>query len=343
MPDREHSHQQILVVGPSWVGDMVMAQSLFMHLKASYRQAVIDVVAPAWSLPLIERMPEVRTGIALHAGHGQLRLRDRWRLAKQLQQTGYDWAITLPRSFKSALVPFWAGISKRTGYRGEYRYGLLNDIRTMHAELDQTVKRFVALGLDKASMLDDFSKPQPRLRTSIDNTEAVIKQLGLSNEKPAVALMPGAEYGPAKQWPLDHFAELAKAFADKGWQVWILGSAKDAEAGEQIKQLCGGVADNLCGQTKLQDAIDLIGKAKLAVSNDSGLMHIAAAVACPLVAVYGSSSPGFTPPLTEQAAILYKGLDCSPCFKRDCPYGHYNCLHEITVEDVLTAGMQQLV
>ena len=332
------SLEKVLVVGPSWVGDMVMAQSLFISLKQKNPDVRIDVVAPDWSLPLLTRMPEVREGIGLPVGHGELKLAQRWRIGRLLKKTiAYQQAIVLPRSFKSALIPFFARIPVRTGYRGELRFGLINDMRSMRKKLDQTVKRFAALGLRKNESDDVVVNglyPQPRLRIDSENQLRLLDKLDLDKDKPVISLMPGAEYGPAKQWPLASFAELARHFYEKGFQVWILGSEKDSATANEILELSENAAINLCGKTTLTDAVDLIAYSKVAVSNDSGLMHIAAAVGCPLVAIYGSSSPAFTPPLTERASIMYLNVECSPCFKRECPFGHYKCLREIGVETV---------
>lgn len=330
--------RRILVVGPSWVGDMVMAQSLFMTLQRQHPGAQIDVLAPQWSLPILQRMPQVGQGIAMPLGHGQFGLRTRWQLGRKLAAQGYDQAIVLPGSLKSALVPWFAGIPQRTGYTGEVRYGLLNDRRHLNKQaLPMTVQRFVALGLPtQPAQAPDI--PPPRLVADAANANLQLGRLGLNTDRPAVAFMPGAEYGPAKQWPAHHFAQLAKDLIARGQQVWILGSAKDRAVGDTIAQ---AVADsrlhNLCGQTELGDVVDLLSVCHAAVSNDSGLMHVAAALDKPLVALYGSSDPKHTPPLSPQAHVLYQGLSCSPCFERQCPLGHTRCLHDIHPDQVLQA------
>lgn len=327
--------QDILVIGPSWVGDMVMAQSLFMNLRKLKPDVTIDVVAPVWSLDLLARMPEVRETYVLDAGHGELGLRKRWRLAKRLKTRNYQRAVILPRSFKSALIPFWAGIPVRTGFNAELRYGLLNDRRKLDAALDQTVKRFVALGYEQTVIPSGTDCPLPQLAVDKENIARLFEQLRLDADKPAVALMPGAEYGPAKQWPTEYFRQLAEQLTANGFAVWILGSQKEIELGRQIASDVKRDIINLCGRTRLVDAVDLLASAAAAVSNDSGLMHVAAAVNVPLVAVYGSSSPVFTPPLKPDAIIHYLSIECSPCFDRTCRFGHYRCLKEITVPQIL--------
>jgi heptosyltransferase-2 len=331
---------KILVVGPSWVGDMVMAQSLFKLLRQQTPECTIDVLAPAWSHPILQRMPEVNQAHELPLGHGKLGLKTRWQIGKRLAGEGYTQAIVLPRSWKSALVPFAAGIAQRTGFLGEQRYGLLNDRRALNKQvLNQTVKRFAALGLPKgqhASWVNESELPQPTLQVDVHNQQRLMAQLGLSSTRPAVALMPGAEYGPAKQWPLDSFKKLAAELEQSGYQVWVLGSAKDQAAGQHIAQgQEGGEGKtgqvfNLCGRTELADAVDLLAYTQKVFTNDSGLMHVAAAVGTQVHAIYGSSSPVFTPPLTTNKVVHYLGLECSPCFKRTCPLGHLKCLNGIT-------------
>ncbi len=329
--------EKFLVVGPSWVGDMVMAQSLFITLRRQHPDCEIDVLAPGWSLPLIERMPQVRRGLELPIAHGELGLGKLWRLGRALRGERYTRAIVLPRKFKAGLVPFFAGIPIRTGYRGELRYGLINDARRLDPSLlRQTVQRFVALGLPSAPAVTP-SAPPPRLHVDETRRSQLLQELGLKLERPAVAFMPGAEYGPAKQWPAPYYAEAARSLIESGRQVWLLGSRKEAALGEEIRTLAGGAPVNLCGCTTLADAVDLLSVCEAAVSNDSGLMHIAAAVATPLVAIYGSSTPDYTPPLGRKQSVLYLRLSCSPCFERTCPLGHYNCLRQISADQVLAA------
>ncbi len=321
-----------LIVGPSWVGDMVIAQALFKRLKAEAPERALDVLAPAWSLPIVARMPEIRRGIASQTGHGEFGFGKRRQIAKTLRGEGYGQAIVLPRSFKAALIPWLAGIPTRTGYRGESRFFVINDRRPFDkASLDQTVKRFVALGGSEGSSFEEI--PEPALMVSRQHQGRLLDALSLTIERPVVAMMPGAEYGPAKCWPLEYFAELARALEQREFAVWVLGSAKDTAAGEVIAGQSR--ARNLCGETSLEDAIDLLALCQQAVSNDSGLMHIAAAVGSHVHSIYGSSSPGFTPPLTAKCTIHYLGIDCSPCFQRECPLGHLDCLTGIVPDALL--------
>lgn len=332
------SAEKVLVVGPSWVGDMVMAQALYKLVRSRSPSATIDVVAPPWSLPVLARMPEVRAGIELAVGHGELALGRRYALGKKLRAERYSHAIVLPRSAKSALVPWFARVPRRTGFRGELRYGLLNDVRELDKrKLDQTVKRFVALGQrrDEPAPAELPAELRPSLTVDAANLERLRAEHGLAPGAPLLALMPGAEYGPAKRWPARAYGDLAARFAARGADVLVLGSAKERGIGDEITATAAGArVRNLCGKTSLADVIDLLAAADVAVSNDSGLLHVAAAAGTRVVAIYGSSSPSFTPPLTAKATIVYDRLECSPCFKRECPLGHLNCLNGIEPQRV---------
>ncbi len=327
--------RQVLVVGPSWVGDTVLAQPLFMRLASGAPDTAVDVLAPPWTAPLLKRMREVREVIENPFRHGELKVFARRRLGLSLKQRGYDAAIVLPNSLKAALPPFFAAIPVRTGYRGEMRGGVLNDVRMLDEKhMPRLVERFAALAQPHGTALPK-PLPNPRLEVDIANRRRLLDALRLDTSSPIVVFCPGAEYGPAKRWPTEHYAKLAQRLTAAGARVWLVGSSNDAEAARAITARAehSGVVD-LCGRTSLADAVDLISLAELVVSNDSGLMHVAAALQRPLIALYGSSSPQYTPPLSSRARVLYLGLECSPCFERECPLGHLRCLREITPDFV---------
>jgi heptosyltransferase-2 len=321
---------------------MVMAQSLFKAVKAEFPDVQIDVLAPSWTLSLLERMPEVRSGIEMPLGHGALG----WSVRKQLGESlrgAYDQAIVLPNSWKSALVPWFAKIPVRTGFVGEVRYGLLNDARRLDKQrLPKTIERFVALAQPHhAKQSIEISRP----RLAAQDPALVLSKQGLAKPSQILALCPGAEYGPAKQWPAEHFAALSEQWlgAQADAEVWIFGSEKDRLFGDAILGRLGAAmklrARNLAGKTELGEAIDLMSLADVVVSNDSGLMHVAAALDRPLVAIFGSSDPAHTPPNGDlkKTKSIWLGLECSPCFKRECPLGHLDCLKKIFPEDVFQA------
>ncbi len=313
-----------------------MMQPLLMRLRERHPDSEIHVFAPAWSAPLLARMPEVTASIENPFAHGALDWAGRKALGRHLADADFTQAYVLPNSWKSALVPFFAGIPKRTGYTGESRYFLLNDRRALDtATLPRLVDRYAAL----AGPRDDAT-PHPRLSSSAAQQRAARAALGLPADGSSFVFCPGAEYGPAKRWPVHHYAALARKLGADGMAIWIVGSDKDRAVGDAIARQSEGNALNLCGRTNLEQAIDLLAGARAVVSNDSGLMHVAAALDRPLVALYGSSSPTYTPPLSSRAKILSLGLACSPCFKRECPLGpadNLRCLEDLTPERVLAA------
>ena len=327
------STDKILIIGPAWVGDMVMAQSLFMALHQERQPAEITVMAPAWTRPLLERMPEVAHSVDLDLAHGELNLGKRRRIGKSLREQGFTQAIVLPNSFKSALIPFHAGIPKRTGWVGEFRWPLLNDARRLDkTAFPRMVERFVALAFP-AQPQPPAACPRPNLQVDSDSQAAALRQFELDTSDPVLGICPGAEFGPAKQWPAEHYAELANHYLQQGWSVWFFGSSNDQLVTESIMadiepayfERCA----NLAGKTSLGQAIDLLACTRAVASNDSGLMHVAAALGRPIIAMYGSTSPDFTPPLTDRVKLLATDIECRPCFERECPYGHLRCLNEL--------------
>ena len=331
-----------LIVAPSWIGDTIMAQPLFARLHARFPGLQLDALAPRWVGPVLHRMGEISEVLESPFGHGQLSIKPRWRLARELAAHHYDAVYVLPNSLKSALVPFMAGIPQRIGFTGESRYGLINVRHTLDkTALPLMVERFAQLAEAPGAPL---SKPisYPKIQSTAADQEKTLAELKLERPTRIVAFCPGAEFGPAKRWPAAHFATLAKKLAEHGCTIWLFGSPKDHAVAAEISQLAPGLCRNLCGATSLTQAVDLLAMAELVVCNDSGLMHVAAALDRPLVTLYGSSSPGFTPPLSDQADILSLKLDCSPCFKRECPLGHLDCLNKLSPELVLAAALKRI-
>lgn len=335
------SPSKILIVGPAWIGDMMMAQSLFKVIRQRKSSTQIDVLASAWTLPLLARMPEVDNTIEMPLGHGKIALGVRYKLGKFLAPQGYKQAIILPNSFKSALIPLFAGIPERTGWRGEMRYGLLNDIRLLQERrYPRMVDRYVALGYPANAPLPTET-PYPQLVIDPARQPQLLTKFRLQRERPLLILCPGAEYGPAKRWPEQYYAAVAAQKIAEGWQVWLLGSAKDQPVAETIREQLDEARQthccNLAGITQLDEAIDLMAMADAVITNDSGLMHIAAALQRPMVVIYGSTSPQFTPPLAKRVKIVSIPVDCGPCFKRECPHQHHRCLKDLPPEKVLNA------
>jgi heptosyltransferase-2 len=334
--------QKILVIGPSWVGDCMLMQPMLMRLKERHSDCQIDVLAPAWTAGLLNALPEVNQAIVNPFPHGALNIRGRYELGLQLREAKYDKAIVLPNSWKSALVPFFAQIPSRTGFIGEMRYGLLNDARKLDKSvLPLMVERFAQLA---EAPLGEIPRPlaNPKLSASQVQRDATLQKLNLSLKQPVAVFCPGAEYGPAKRWPIAYFAETAQRLHQQGFAVWLIGSNKDREVAENIVALGNPAARNLCGLTDLNDAIALLSMAHLVISNDSGLMHLTAALDRPMLALFGSSSPQFTPPLSAQAEVVQLDIKCSPCFKRNCPLGHFNCMNHLT-PDLVWQKIQALL
>ncbi|MBF0124888.1 MAG: lipopolysaccharide heptosyltransferase II [Magnetococcales bacterium] len=323
-----------LIVAPAWIGDMVVAHALVRWLHQQYPAEAIDLLAPSWSAPLIQAMPEVRHAIPVPITHGRLALYQRYRIGCQLRGQRYRQAIVLPNSFKSALVPFWSDIPRRIGYRGEWRWGVLTEARKLNKRaFPRLVDRFVALGCDQDAPPPE-SPPLPVLQINPEVAANVAAQWQLATTAPLAVLCPGAAYGPAKRWPLAHYGTVAHHLNNKGWQVVILGSSHERADGEQIKAVARQT-HNLAGQLDLTASIALMSRAGLVISNDSGLMHVAAALQRRLIAIFGSSDPYCTPPLSDRATILYRALSCSPCLRRSCPQGDLRCLTEIKPADVI--------
>jgi len=298
-----------------------MCQPLLVRLREKLPQARIDVLAPAWVAPVFRRMPEVAGVIETAFAHRALHLRERWRLGRTLKALGYEQAFVLPNAWKAALVPFFADIAIRSGYVGESRYGLLNLLHRKQPGREPMALHYARLSAKPGAPVA-LPLPDPRLAVDANAAQATRRRLGL--EDGFAVLCPGAEYGPAKRWP--YFAELA---ARLGRPVVVLGSAKE-------RALCARVGGrNLAGETTLDEALDVLAGADLVVSNDSGLMHIAAALGRPQVALFGSSSPRHTPPLSARARVLWLGIECSPCYARECPLGHFRCMKELSVDQVL--------
>jgi heptosyltransferase-2 len=319
--------ERILLVAPSWVGDAILSEPLVALLREPLEPPIVDVLVPPWCAPVYARMRGVRSVIESPFVHGALQLPARRALAAQLRERDYTRALVLPHSFKSAIVPWLARIPRRIGYIAEGRRVLLTDARRLDRKaLPRLVDRFVALTSPRGALT--VPAPSPVLVPDAANAGSAMRALGLATHHPVAAFCPGAEYGPAKRWPMEHFITLARRLIGSGYVVWLIGSPNDRVVADPIADAVAEVR-NICGRTDLGTAIDLLAQASVVISNDSGLMHAAAAVGVPLVALFGSSSPEFTPPLSPLARVARIDIACSPCFKRECPLGHFKCMREL--------------
>ena len=332
---------KILVVGPSWVGDSVMAQTLYKRIKKELPSSQIDVMSPHWSLALLERMPEVCKKIVSPFSHGETKLLERYRLGQGLKKENYDRAIVLTNSLKSSLIPYFARIGVRTGWLGEFRYGLINDIRSSKKlKKSLMVEKFAALSLcEENYSIENLTFPE--LEINFDNQRNFLEQFSIDYSKNTMAICPGAEFGPSKRWPAEYYAEIAKFYVNKGWNVLCIGSKNDEDIGMGIGSLNNLRSNesfiNLIGKTSLQDAIDILAFTEKVVTNDSGLMHISAAVKTPLVALYGPSSPEYTPPLISKKKILRKTQGYEKVRYGSNEEGYHQSLLDIKPEEVLDA------
>lgn len=337
--------RRILIIAPNWIGDAVMTQPLLASLKELYPESKIDVLASSWVAPIYRACSEVSEVIEAKFEHKKLQWQMRKQLAKELKQANYQVCFVLPNSFKSALIPWLANIPFRIGYRGELRYGLINLALDNPSKINRPpmVEHYLALG----QLLQEESPPRtaleitPRLNVCSKAKESIVASLQNANidQKFVYVLCPGAEYGQTKRWPTDHFAALAQSLiaTNPSNYIILLGSKSDHPLAQEILSLAGqpGQMLNWCGSTSLDEAIAMIGLSKAVISNDSGLMHIAAALKTPQVAIFGSSDPAHTPPLSDKAKVIWLNLPCSPCHKRECPLGHLKCLKDIQPEQVL--------
>ncbi len=323
--------ERVLIVAPSWVGDAILSEPLISLLREPFTDPIVDVLAPPWCAAVYARIRGVAQVFANPIGHGRFDWKRRRALAAEIRRRGHHRAFVLPNSWKSALIPWLAGIPRRTGYVGEMRWGLLNDARHLDAKaLPRLVDRFAALAAPPDGLFP--MPPGPVLVPDIANRARAMQTMGLRTERPIAVLCPGAEYGPAKRWPPNYFAELGARLQNDGMQVWLVGSANDRLAAASVLQSAGEAGRrfyDLTGRTDLGTAIDLLSLAGIVVSNDSGLMHAAAAVGAPLLALFGSSSPAYTPPISPVARIARIDIACSPCFKRECPLRHFKCMRDL--------------
>ena len=308
-----------------------MAHTLVQLLARRFDE--LYLVAPKATLPVAQRMAEIDQVVQIDIGHGTLGLGARWRLGREIAKYGCGTAFVLPNSWKSALLPLMAGVPRRIGWHGEVRFGLLTDRRCDSESYPLMIERFMALA-DPDGALPDQPYPEPSLSVDLKNRAGCLSRLDLNTDG-IVALCPGAEFGAAKKWPAPAYAELAEALIAKGKTIWLMGSPADAADCEKIAERVPGVR-NLAGRTSLLDAIDLLSICEQIVSNDSGLMHIGCALGIPTMGIFGSTSPGFTPPLGEHAQVAEIDLACRPCFQRQCPLSHLNCLRRLTPAEVLS-------
>lgn len=318
---------------------MVIAQTLFKALKRRLPGCILDIAGPPWAPAILERMPEVDHSIVVDIAHGELGLGKRWSLGRQLRENSYDQAFLMSRSLKSALIPWFAGIPLRTGYRGEFRRGIVNDIRTLNTtDLKRKAQHYVALSLAPDEHPRNAARfDYPSLSIDEANRDALVRKFNLSLQRPVVAIAPGAAYGPIKRWPAHHYAELAGKLADHDYGLWIFGNEDDQVISKEIASNAPEHCIDFCGQTRLVDVIDLMSLTQTVVGNDTGLTHIASAVVPHVVALYGPTHPNFAPPLCQHGICLSLNRGCTLRNAKTDSGGHARSLHDLPVDDVVRA------
>jgi len=337
-PLQDPSGSPILVVPYMWIGDFVRCHSVIKLLTQRFSNSPIDILATAMVSPLVDYMPGVRKGIVVDLPRSRLALREQHELANRLRQQGYGRALVMPRTWKSALAPYLAGIPRRTGFVGEVRFGLINDLRWGERKLPRMIDRCAALALPAGEPLPP-GWPPPELVVPPAEVAAWRRRLGFeAGGGIDIALAPGA-VGPAKRWPASFYGGLARQLASEGHRVWILGGPAEQTLAAEIAGAEHASIRNLTGPD-LRTAILALAAAHLAVSNDSGLLHVAAALGTPAIGIFGPTSPALWAPLNPLAAIMETPgeLACRPCHKPVCRLRHHRCMRDITVEQVLAAA-----
>jgi heptosyltransferase II len=331
----------ILLVPYMWIGDFVRCHTVVRLLKARFPERPVDVLSTTLCAPLADYMPGVRRGVIVDLPRRRLALRQHWALAGRLRQEDYGSALVMPRTWKSALAPFLAGIPERIGFFGEARFVLLNDRRVGERSLPRMIDRCAMLALPPdAAPPPDW--PLPELLVPPADIARWRESMGLGwDGRPVVALAPGA-VGPSKRWPGGSYAALAGRLAAEGIAVWVVGGPNEKALAAKIAAGSNFVRD-LTGDD-LRNAIFALAAANVAVSNDSGLLHVAAAAGTPAIGIFGPTSPWHWAPLNPLAAVVEttSALECRPCHKPTCRLGHHLCMRDIAMEHVLTATQRAL-
>lgn len=326
----DHSTKEnILVITPSWVGDCIMIQPFLALLKKHFTSCKITILAPPWTIDLTRHMIDADDFIECPIPWKKWQIKQRWEMAQEIKKHHFTRAYILPKSIQSALIPFWAKIPIRIGFLGKLRYGLLTHIHPLNpGDMPCVVARFSSLAYDDPSSAPEDG-PLPKLFSLENNRRRLLQKLSLFTSQPVIALCPDAEFGPSKEWPIEHFIQIASYYGIRGYQIWILGSEKAQAYGDQIVQEAD-TGINLCGKATLNEIIDLLGLCNIVISNDSDLMYASIALNRPTIALYGSSTPDRTPLFAQNAHTISVNLPCSPCFRRQCPFKHTNCMAQIS-------------
>ena len=340
MMNRNASHKSspILVVPYMWIGDFVRCHSVIKLLNARFPNRPVDVLSTTLCAPLTDYMPGLRRAIVVDLPRSRIALKDQRALAQRLKRENYGSALIMPRTWKSAMAPFFAGIPERTGFVGEMRFALLNDLRYGERRLPRMVDRCAALALPPAAELPP-EWPMPELKVGHAEIESWRRERGLAfDARPVIALAPGA-VGSSKRWPASAYAALTRRLTAEGFGVWVVGGPEEKSLAAEI--IGDTTARDLTGHD-LRNAILALAAASVAVSNDSGLLHVAAALGTPAIGIFGPTSPWHWAPLNPLSATIEtkSKVECRPCHKPVCRLAHHRCMRDIPPEDVLAAVRQ---
>jgi heptosyltransferase II len=326
----------VLIVPYMWIGDFVRCHSVVRLLNARFPNRPVDLLTSSMVAPLLDYMPGVRKGIVFDLPRKRLAISDHRALAARLRTEGYGDALIMPRTWKSALAPALAGIPVRTGFVGEMRFGLINDLRPGEKALPRMVDRCAALALPKhAALPADW--PHPQLVVPREEVSRWRERMGLTQERPVAVVAPGA-VGPSKRWPAAAYAELARQLGEQGFSVWVIGGPQEQALAAEIGAASPSRCRDLTGPD-LRNAILALAAADVAISNDSGLLHVAAALGTPSIGIFGPTSPWHWAPLNPLAAVIEPKTEvpCRPCHKPTCRFGHHRCMRDISAEQVAAA------
>jgi len=330
----------ILIIPYMWIGDFVRCHTVVRLLRQRSPTAAIDVLTNSMVAPLLDYMPGVRKGIVADLPRNRLALNQHRALAGRLRAESYGHALVMPRTWKAAVAPFLAGIPRRTGFVGEGRFGLINDLRFGERGLPRMADRCAVLALAKDERAPP-AWPLPELKVPAAECANWRQRLGhAAGGRPVIALAPGA-VGPSKRWPGASYAELSRRLRADGHWVWVIGGPNEKDLAAEIAD--GAQIRDLTGPD-LRNAILALAAADLAVSNDSGLLHVAAALGTPAIGIFGPTSAWHWAPLNPIAAVVetIDELACRPCHKPVCRLGHHRCMREISVDRVAMAVRQTM-
>jgi heptosyltransferase-2 len=334
------SESPILIVPYMWIGDFVRCHTVIKLLKQQSPSAAIDVLTTSMVAPLLDYMPGVRKGVVVDLPRRRLAFKHHRALARRLRTESYAQALIMPRTWKSALAPSLAGIPRRTGFIGEGRFGLINDLRFGERRLPRMADRCAMLALPKGEAAP-AQWPLPELKVSAPERASWRQRLGLTSDgRPVVALAPGA-VGPSKRWPAASYTALARRLVAEGNWIWVIGGPNERELAAEIAD--GADIRDLTGPD-LRNAILALAEANVAVSNDSGLLHVAAALGTPAIGIFGPTSAWHWAPLNPIAAVIETegDLPCRPCHKPVCRLGHHRCMRDISVDRVAISVCQAI-